>query len=142
MSLPRRARCGRVCSAEVSQDIAQQLGTLLRFLGGGFGLGLLYDLLRPPRRMAEKGGAWLDVLFCAAAAAAVFCLTMTIENAHLGGWELIAALAGFCIYINSLSRLLLPIFDKCARLLAAALAACKKIIKNTALSAKSIFQKW
>ena len=77
MSVYRRARCGRACSAaDVGQSIEGQALELLAFLLGGALLGLMYDMLRPIRRAAGRGGGALDVLFCALGGALFFALAM------------------------------------------------------------------
>ncbi len=79
--------------------------SLMCFALLGLGLGLLYDLLRPMRYSGGPAILW-DGLFCAAAAAGCFVLSM--NSGRLGQWELAAALLLFCLYINLLSPLLLP----------------------------------
>jgi len=82
---------------------AQSLSLCL-FLALGLGLGLLYDLIRP----ARYGGLPLlwDGIFCAAAAGAVFLLSM--GSGRIGIWDIMAILLSFCLYINFLSPFLLP----------------------------------
>lgn len=88
-------------------SISAQLSELIRFAALGLGLGLLYDLLRP-MRYSGRGALLWDGLFCAAAAAGCFVLSMA--RGRLGIWSMGSALLMFCMYINFLSPLLLPAF--------------------------------
>lgn len=104
--------------------------------------GIIYDLLRPLRRRAGHGpGAALDALFCLITGAALFTYAMGAGNGRLGLWELAAALLGFLAYMHTLSDPILKFFTAILDGLCKAAVFCKKIIKKTALSAKSIFQK-
>ena len=84
-----------------------QIRGLACFASLGLALGLLYDILRPPRYFRGKNFFW-DLLFCALSAAGCFVLSMNRGKAHI--WELGSALVSFCLYINYLSPFLLPIF--------------------------------
>ena len=64
----------------MGQSIEGQALELLAFLLGGAMLGLVYDMLRPIRRAAGRGGGALDVLFCAAGGALFFLLAMRSES--------------------------------------------------------------
>ena len=88
-------------------SIMSQLTELIRFAALGLGLGLLYDLMRP-MRYSGKGALLWDSIFCFCAAAGGFVLSM--GRGRLGIWSIGATLAMFCLYINFLSPLLLPIF--------------------------------
>ncbi len=116
----------------MGQSIEGQALELLAFLLGGALLGLAYDMLRPIRRAAGRGGGALDVLFCAAGGALFFLLAMRTGSGRMGTWSLAAAAVGFCMYMQTLSALLLP---------AGAARGCKKVIKKFCKYAKSIFQK-
>ena len=141
-SVHRRARCGRACSAaDVGQSIEGQSLELLAFLLGGALLGLAYDMLRPIRRAAGRGGGALDVLFCAAGGALFFLLAMRSESGRMGTWSLAAAAVGFCMYMQALSAVLLPAFTAVDTAAAGAAHGCKKVIKKFCKYAKSIFQK-
>lgn len=138
----RRARCGRACSAaDVGQSIEGQALELLAFLLGGAMLGLVYDILRPIRRAAGRGGGALDVLFCAAGGALFFLLAMRTGSGRMGTWSLTAAAVGFCMYMQTLSAVLLPAFTAVDTAAAGAARGCKKVIKKFCKYAKSIFQK-
>ena len=125
----------------MGQSIEGQALELFAFLLGGAMLGLVYDMLRPIRRAAGRGGGALDVLFCAAGGALFFLLAMRSESGRMGTWSLAASAVGFCMYMHTLSAVLLPVF---AAVDAAAVRAgqeCKKVIKKFCKYAKSIFQK-
>ena len=142
MSVHRRARCGRACSAaDVGQSIEGQALELLVFLLGGALLGLMYDMLRPIRRAAGRGGGALDVLFCALGGALFFALAMRTGSGRMGTWSLAAATVGFCMYMQTLSALLLPVFAAIDAAAVRAWQGCKKVIKKFCKYAKSIFQK-
>ena len=87
--------------------MAGQALSLLCFACLGLGLGILYDLLRPFRYYCQAGIFW-DALFCAAGAGGFFALSM--RSGRLELWTMAAALLLFCLYINLLSPLLLPLF--------------------------------
>ena len=142
MSVHRRERCGRACSAaDVGQSIEGQALELLAFLLGGALLGLMYDMLRPIRRAAGRGGGALDVLFCALGGALFFALAMRTGSGRMGTWSLAAAAVGFCMYMQTLSAVLLPAFTAVDTAAAGAARGCKKVIKKFCKYAKSIFQK-
>ena len=77
---------------------------LLLALALGVVLGLLYDLLRPLRRRAGRGSPLLDLLFALLAGLGAFCCAMSADSGSLGIWELAAALLGFLLWQNFLSR--------------------------------------
>lgn len=94
-------------------NIGAQGCALLIAHGGGWLLGLLYDLLRPPRRRMGRGlAALLDILFCTAAGSAAFLFAMSAGSGRLGCWELLAALCGFLLYQYTLSRVFEPVVDR------------------------------
>ena len=125
----------------MGQSIEGQSLELLAFLLGGAMLGLVYDMLRPIRRAAGRGGGALDVLFCAAGGALFFLLAMRSESGRMGTWSLTAAAVGFCMYMHTLSAVLLPAFTAVDTAAAGAARGCKKVIKKFCKYAKSIFQK-
>lgn len=88
-------------------SISAQLLALLSFGLLGLLLGLVYDLLRPLRYFCKGGTVW-DFFFCALGAAGFFCLSM--QSGRPEFWGMAAALGCFCLYINLLSPLLLPVF--------------------------------
>ena len=92
--------------------IRTQALSLLLALGAGATLGLLYDLLRPLRRLS-RDTLW-DALFCAAAAAVCFLLALREENGRLAGGQLLGGLLGFCLYLHLLSPLFLFTLDHAA----------------------------
>ena len=125
----------------MGQSIEGQALELLAFLLGGAMLGLVYDILRPIRRAAGRGGGALDVLFCAAGGALFFLLAMRTGSGRMGTWSLTAAAVGFCMYMQTLSAVLLPAFTAVDTAAVGAARGCKKVIKKFCKYAKSIFQK-
>ena len=125
----------------MGQSIEGQALELLAFLLGGALLGLAYDMLRPIRRAAGRGGGALDVLFCAAGGALFFLLAMRPGCGRMGTWALAAAAVGFGMYVQTLSALLLPAFTAVDTAAAGAARGCKKVKKKFCKYAKSIFQK-
>ena len=125
----------------MGQSIERQALELLAFLLGGALLGLAYDMLRPIRRAAGRGGGALDVLFCALGGALFFLLAMRTGSGRMGTWSLAAAAVGFCMYMQTLSALLLLAFTAVDTAAAVAARGCKKVIKKFCKYAKSIFQK-
>ena len=122
-------------------ELMDQLRALLLSVALGALTGLLYDLLRPPRRRTGRtAGTLLDILFCLLAGIGAFLYGMSAGNGRLGLWELTGILAGFLLYMHTLSPLLLPRFtvalDICGRLM----GNCKKGIKKTGLSTKNASQ--
>ena len=105
-------------------------------------LGLVYDLLRPPRR---AGGTLrtrlLDALFAVTAAVALFFFAMASGDGRLGTWELAAALLGFLLYMHLLSPLLLPPVEKIFRGVGAFLIRLEKLIKKVQNKLKKLFPK-
>ena len=107
----------------------------------GLGAGLLYDLLRPPRRYS--GGmlaAALDLLYALAAGTAVFLHAMGAPSGRMGLWELTAALLGFLFYLHALSPALLPVLELPYRMMGNMMRLFKKIEKIFGKSAKKFFQ--
>ena len=118
---------------------------LLRLLGAlllGLALGLLYDLLRPPRRrLGRLGAALFDLLFALLAGAAVFLYAMGAPAGRLGLWELAAAVSGFLLYQQLLSPLFYPLFSACFGFLCSIIGSWKIICVKFQISAKKNFQK-
>ena len=109
---------------------------------GGWLLGLVYDMLRPLRRRAKH--AWtavLDVGFCIIAGGTAFVFAMGAGNGRLGTWELTAALAGFLLYLHTLSRFLEPILDKICSGVWRFACRGKNLTKKVWKYAKRYFQK-
>lgn len=125
----------------MGQSIEGQALELLAFLLGGVLLGLTYDMLRPIRRAAGRGGGVMDVLFCALGGVLFFLLAMRTGSGRMGTWSLAAAAVGFCMYMHTLSTVMLPVFTAADAAAVRAGQGCKKVIKKFCKYAKSIFQK-
>lgn len=108
----------------------------------GMGLGLLYDMLRPPRRAAKAlGGALLDLAFALFALTAVFLGTMGAAEGRLGLWELTADLLGFLFYLYVLSPVILPLSENAYRVMQNTIRSLKKLLVNLEKTAKKYFPK-
>ena len=122
-------------------SLQAQLLALGLALALGTGLGLLYDLLRPPRRRSGRMlAAALDLLYALAAGTAVFLHAMGAPSGRMGLWELSAALLGFLFYLHALSPALLPVLELPYRVMGNMMRLFKKIEKNFVKSAKKFFQ--
>ncbi|MEI3102165.1 MAG: spore cortex biosynthesis protein YabQ [Oscillospiraceae bacterium] len=114
------------------QAMALALALLL-----GLGTGLLYDLLRPLRRLGGKPlAAAADAAFAFASAFGLFVFAMQADNGRLGTWELAAALLGFLLYMHSLSLLVLPVLDKIFQILGKGLRALENNLKKNSKTLK------
>ena len=119
-------------------DIRAQALSLLLALLLGAGLGLLYDLLRPIRR---RGGNTLwDLLFCLTAACLAFLFAMRAENGELGSGELLLSLLGLVLYMQLLSPLLLPFWERRIQKIGAFLRFAQETAKKVPDRAKKLFQ--
>lgn len=118
---------------------------LLQLLGAlilGLALGLVYDLLRPPRRrLGRLAAALLDLLFALLSGAAVFLYAMGALEGRLGLWELAASALGFLLYLHMLSPLFYPLFTAGFDFLCRMIGSCKILCVNFQISAKKNFQK-
>lgn len=122
-------------------SLRAQLLSLLPALLLGMGLGLAYDLLRPPRRRCGPLLAGLlDLLFALfAAGTALLC---TLKAAGDGGaWMWGFLLAGFLFYFSALSPLLLPLLELLFQVISNMIQLFKNFEKNLTKSAKKIFPK-
>ena len=81
------------------------------------------------------------MLFCALGSTLFFLLAMRSESGRMGTWSLAASAVGFCMYMHTLSAVLLPVFAAADAAAVRAGQGCKKVIKNFCKYAKSIFQK-
>ena len=141
MRNPPGAACCPASFPEMGLRPSAQAMELLEALLLGVGLGLGYDLLRPPRR--RSGGlaaGLLDLLFALLAGGAAFLLAMSTETGRTGLWELTAALLGFLFYLYALSPVVLPLLEGWYRVMFNTMRLFKKIEKNLRKSAKKSFQ--
>lgn len=97
----------------------------------GLAAGLLYDLLRPPRRaLRQPWAALFDLLYGLCTGTGLFLYAMSAGNGRLGIWELSAALLGFLAYLHLLSPVLLPFFTAAAEKTRKRLEKVGEQIKN------------
>ncbi len=107
----------------------------------GLGAGLLYDLLRPPRRAARPlPAALLDLLYTLGVGAGLFFYAMSAGDGRLGQWELAAALLGFLLYLHLLSSHILPLIEAAARFAAKSLETLGNHAKIFAENQKKFFK--
>ena len=112
MRNPPGAACCPASFPEMGIRPSAQALELLEALLLGVGLGLGYDLLRPPRRRSGRlGGSLLDLLFALLAGAAAFLSAMNNSGGRTGLWELSATLLGFLLYLYALSPAVLPLLE-------------------------------
>lgn len=122
-------------------DPARQAAALGLAVLLGLAAGLLYDLLRPPRRRLHGPAAFLpDALFCLLLGAALFLYAMSLGEGRLGIGALAAAWTGFLAYLRLLSPSLLPLFDKLYQYLDIVRKIRKKTEKNFRKKQKSTFK--
>lgn len=113
---------------------------LLPALFLGLGLGLLYDLLRPPRRGGSSlGAALLDLFFAFCAGVGAFLLAMSAPGGRTGLWDLALTLLGFLLYLHALSPAVLPLIQGLYRMISNTIRSCKKMGNKLLISAKKIF---
>ncbi len=140
MTSPPGADCCPGSLPEVETSLRAQLLSLLPALLLGMGLGLLYDLLRPPRRRMGPGpGALLDLLFALLAAAAAFGNAMGSSGGRLGLWEAACLSAGFLFYGFALSPVLQPLVELPWRVMENIIRSSKKVCKKLLDSTKKSF---
>ena len=121
-------------------SLRAQALSLLPALLLGMGLGLLYDLLRPPRsRLSPLPAALLDLLFALCAGAGAFLNAISGSGGRLGIWELSCSLAGFLLYLYALSPMLLPLLELPFRVMSNIIRSCKNIEKKMGKTAKKFF---
>lgn len=133
-SLPGAASC--------PGSLAEML-SLLPWLGLGMGIGLLYDLLRPPRWSAgTRTAALLDLLFAALALTAAFLTAMGAAEGRLDLWKLAADLLGFLFYLHVLSPVILPLTERSFRVIQNTIRSLKKLVENLGKTAKKYFPNW
>ncbi|MBR3473812.1 MAG: hypothetical protein IKH34_01955 [Oscillospiraceae bacterium] len=121
-------------------SLRAQALSLLPALLLGMGLGLLYDLLRPPRRRVGRlPAALLDLFFALFAGAAAFLNALASSGGRLGLWELTCTLAGFLFYLWALSPLLLPVLELPFRVISDTIRLFKNLEKKMGKTAKKIF---
>ena len=107
----------------------------------GAGLGLVYDILRPPRRAMKKCGFIADLAFCALAALGAFSLAMHSPEGRFGLWAVAAGFAGFALWLSLASPLVAPICLRSWTRVEKLAARIKKIAKKSIKSAKFLFSK-
>ena len=141
MRNPPGAACCPASFPEMGIRPSAQALELLEALLLGVGLGLGYDLLRPPRRRREGlTASLLDLLFALLSGAAAFLFAMSTQKGRTGLWELTATLLGFLLYLHALSPGMLPLLEGCCRVMLNTMRLFKKIEKNLLKSAKKTFQ--
>lgn len=107
----------------------------------GTALGLLYDLLRPPRHRAGPllAGA-LDLGYALVAGVGCFLFAMGAGNGRLGLWEMSAALLGLLGYLRFLSPTVLGLWEDLLRKGWSIIGFCKKGLKKSGIFVKKHFQ--
>ena len=91
-----------------------QLGQLALALGLGAALGLLFDVLRVPRRHARRActRAVLDTVFCLTVGLVVFAFGMAAGSGQVRLFMFLAIAAGWTGYFAWVSGQVLPSLEK------------------------------
>ena len=81
-----------------------------------FGLcsGLIYDILRPLRKVSRAAAAVCDMLFCMICTLAMFIIGMAFCGGRPGFWECALFVGAFAAYLWGISPTVAPIFCKIA----------------------------
>lgn len=141
MRNPPGAACCPASFPEMGIRPSAQALALLEALLLGIGLGLGYDLLRPPRRRSGGLiGSLLDLLFALLAGAAAFLLAMSRQAGRTGLWDLSATLLGFLLYLHALSPAVLPLLEQGYQVMFNTIRLFKKIEKICGNLQKKSFQ--
>jgi hypothetical protein len=128
----------RLMEISVSGQAVALLGALLL----GLAIGLLYDLLRPPRyRVSKWLGRFLDLCFALLAGAAMFFYAMAADDGRLGVWELSLTMLGFLLYMYALSPHILKILEVFYRAAGKIFRCAKENAKNIEKILKKLFSK-
>ena len=123
-----------------------QLGQLALALGLGAALGLLFDVLRVPRRHARRActRAVLDIVFCLSVGLVVFAFGMAAGSGQVRLFMFLAIAAGWTGYFAWVSGQVLPPLEKfarrCAQKTRKITAPGQKIAKKVWIFAKKRFQ--
>lgn len=122
--------------------ISEQLALFLRSILLGGALGLLYDLVRPLRRLG--GRVWsglLDALVSLTAAASLFFFAMA-GGGELRLFILLGTGGGAVLFFCLLSRPLRPLWDFWFRVFSAPLWFFRKFLKKVEQLCKKLFSFW
>ena len=104
-------------------------------LAFGLALGLIYDLLRPPRRALGRFDFIADLAFCALAALGAFSLAMRDAYGRFGMWSVAAGCAGFLLWLALASPVAAPV---AARSWTGVEKLAQEIVKNLKKPLKSV----
>lgn len=97
-----------------------QIGALLSFLGLGFALGVVYDLLRIVRlsiTRSKKALYVFDLLFALLCAAVTFLAALSVHYGELHFYMLLAQITGFAVYYFTLDAFVQKITEHVAGVL-------------------------
>ena len=123
-----------------------QLGQVALALGLGAALGLLFDVLRVPRRHARRAflRAVLDAVFCLAVGLTVFAFGMAAGSGQVRLFMFLAIAAGWTGYFAWVSGQVLPPLEqfsrRCAQKTRQFAAPGQKFAKKVWIFAKKRFQ--
>lgn len=104
----------------MNQPMLVQLGQLALALGLGAALGLLFDVLRVPRRHMHRAflRTVLDGVFCLLVGLVVFAFGMAAGTGQVRLFMFLAIAAGWTGYFVWLSGYVFPLLEKFSRLCA------------------------
>ena len=115
----------------MGSELSRQAPALLLAALLGFGAGLLYDLLRPPRRALPRlWAALVDLFYGLGVFTGLFLFAKSAGDGRLGLSELSAALLGFLAWLHLLSPVFLPLCTAGADGMGRALEMLGKYLKN------------
>ena len=118
------------------------MGDALIALALGGVLGLIYDLLRPPRRALKRAAFLADLAFCSLAAAGAFSLAMRDPLGRFGLWSVAASVAGFLLWLSLASPRVAPAVGRLWTAVAKLGRVVEKNAKKSLKSAKILFSKF
>ena len=102
----------------MGNQISQQMLVFLQSILLGASAGVVYDVLRPFRRLAPRAAGWLDALYCLLCAGAAFVFLVERGGGELRGFAVLGAAGGAAVYLCAAAPLLRPVWAFWAETLA------------------------
>ena len=111
--------------------LSRQLQSLFPFLGLGFFLGLLYDVLRILRLSLSRSKRllfWFDLFFVLLSALFTFCFSLSVYYGELHLYMLLAELLGFFVFYCTFDGFFRQTAAKAARWLGSVYSLCLRVL--------------